>query len=65
MEMTHHHGNLSEALIAAAIQLNEEGGPEKVSVREAAKRAQTTATSRRISTAAPSAAALAKLGKST
>lgn len=33
-----HHGNLREALIAAAIALVEEGGPENVSLREAAKR---------------------------
>jgi AcrR family transcriptional regulator len=35
----YHHGNLREALIAAAIELVEEVGPENVSVREAAKRA--------------------------
>src|SRR4051794_19561362 len=35
----YHHGNLREALIDAAIQLVEEGGLEKVSVREVAKRA--------------------------
>jgi AcrR family transcriptional regulator len=35
----YHHGNLSEALIEAALRLIEEGGPENVSVREAAKRA--------------------------
>lgn len=33
-----HHGNLREALIEAAIALVEEGGPENVSLREAAKR---------------------------
>jgi AcrR family transcriptional regulator len=33
-----HHGNLREALIEAAITLVEEGGPENVSLREAAKR---------------------------
>lgn len=33
------HGRLREALIEAAVQLVEEGGPENVSVREAAKRA--------------------------
>jgi AcrR family transcriptional regulator len=35
----YHHGNLREALVAAAIGLVEEVGPENVSVREAAKRA--------------------------
>ena len=35
----YHHGNLREALIQAAVQLVEEGGPDKVSMREAAKRA--------------------------
>jgi AcrR family transcriptional regulator len=35
----YHHGNLREVLIAAAVQLIEEGGPENVSMREAAKRA--------------------------
>jgi AcrR family transcriptional regulator len=33
-----HHGNLREALVEAAIALVEEGGPENVSLREAAKR---------------------------
>jgi AcrR family transcriptional regulator len=33
-----HHGNLREALIEAAISQVEEGGPESVSLREAAKR---------------------------
>jgi AcrR family transcriptional regulator len=33
-----HHGNLREALVDAAIALVEEGGPENVSLREAAKR---------------------------
>jgi AcrR family transcriptional regulator len=33
-----HHGNLREALIEAAIVLVDEGGPENVSLREAAKR---------------------------
>jgi AcrR family transcriptional regulator len=33
-----HHGNLREALIQAAISQVEEGGPESVSLREAAKR---------------------------
>jgi len=36
---TYHHGNLAEALIEATLRLIEEGGPESVSVREAAKRA--------------------------
>ncbi|SFU23402.1 TetR/AcrR family transcriptional regulator [Mesorhizobium sp. YR577] len=36
---SYRHGNLREALIEAAVQLVEEGGPENVSVREAAKRA--------------------------
>ena len=36
---SYHHGNLREALIDAAVQLVEEGGPDNVSVREAAKRA--------------------------
>lgn len=35
---TYHHGNLREALIRAAVQLAEEGGPDNVSVREVAKR---------------------------
>jgi len=35
----YHHGNLGAALVAAAIKLVEEGGPERVSVREAARRA--------------------------
>jgi AcrR family transcriptional regulator len=35
----YHHGNLREALIEATLQLLEEGGPEHVTVREAAKRA--------------------------
>ena len=36
---SYHHGNLREALIDAAVQLTEEGGPDSVSVREVAKRA--------------------------
>jgi AcrR family transcriptional regulator len=36
---SYHHGNLKEAIVAAAVQLVEEGGPEKVTVREAARRA--------------------------
>jgi AcrR family transcriptional regulator len=36
---TYHHGNLRAALIEATLALVEEEGPEKVSVREAAKRA--------------------------
>ncbi len=35
----YHHGSLREALIEAAVQLVEEGGPDNVSMREAAKRA--------------------------
>jgi AcrR family transcriptional regulator len=35
----YHHGNLREALIEATLQLVEEGGPEAVTVREAARRA--------------------------
>jgi AcrR family transcriptional regulator len=36
---TYHHGNLRNALMAATLELLEEGGPDAVSVREAAKRA--------------------------
>lgn len=36
---TYHHGNLKEALIAAALALIEESGVEQLSVRAAAKRA--------------------------
>lgn len=39
----YHHGHLREALIAAAVQLIKEGGPDNVSVREAAKRAGVSA----------------------
>ena len=35
----YHHGNLRDALIASAIELIEENGVDKLSVREAAKRA--------------------------
>lgn len=35
----YHHGNLREALIQAAVQIIEEQGVERLSVREAAKRA--------------------------
>jgi AcrR family transcriptional regulator len=35
----YHHGNLRQALIDAAVQLAGEGGPEHVTVREAARRA--------------------------
>jgi AcrR family transcriptional regulator len=35
----YHHGDLRRALIDAALRLAEEGGPEQVSVREAARRA--------------------------
>jgi AcrR family transcriptional regulator len=34
----YHHGNLKQALIDAAVELAGEGGPEKVTVREAARR---------------------------
>jgi AcrR family transcriptional regulator len=40
---TYHHGNLRTALMAATLELLEEGGPEAVSVREAAKRAGVSA----------------------
>ena len=40
---SYHHGNLRDTLIDAAIQLVEEGGPDNVSVREAAKRAGVSA----------------------
>jgi AcrR family transcriptional regulator len=36
---SYHHGRLREALIEATLHLLEEGGPERVTVREAAKRA--------------------------
>lgn len=36
---TYHHGNLRQAMIEATVRLVEEGGPEKVTVREAARRA--------------------------
>ncbi|HUQ79680.1 MAG TPA: TetR/AcrR family transcriptional regulator [Gemmatimonadaceae bacterium] len=36
---SYHHGNLREALIAATLRLLEEEGPERVTVREAGKRA--------------------------
>lgn len=36
---TYHHGNLRQALIDATLSLIEEGGPEAVTVREAARRA--------------------------
>ena len=35
----YHHGDLRRVLIEAALQLAEQGGPEAVSVREAARRA--------------------------
>jgi AcrR family transcriptional regulator len=34
----YHHGNLKEALITVGIELAREGGPEAVSIREAARR---------------------------
>lgn len=40
---SYHHGNLRSALMAATLELLEEGGPEAVSVREAAKRAGVSA----------------------
>jgi AcrR family transcriptional regulator len=40
---SYHHGNLRQVLIDAAVQLVEEGGPDNVSVREAAKRAGVSA----------------------
>lgn len=40
---SYHHGNLRDALLTAAIQLVEEGGPENVSLREVAKRAGVSA----------------------
>jgi AcrR family transcriptional regulator len=39
----YHHGDLRRALIDAALRLAEEGGPEAVSVREAARRAGVSA----------------------
>ncbi len=36
---TYHHGTLRAALIEATLRLVEEGGPEAVTVREAARRA--------------------------
>jgi AcrR family transcriptional regulator len=39
----YHHGDLRRALIDAALQLAEEGGPEAVHVREAARRAGVSA----------------------
>src|SRR6202451_3555764 len=35
----YHHGDLRRVLIEAALKLAEEGGPEAISVREAARRA--------------------------
>lgn len=35
----YHHGQLREALILVSLQLAEEGGPEAISIREAARRA--------------------------
>jgi AcrR family transcriptional regulator len=39
----YHHGDLRRALIEAALRLAEEGGPQAVSVREAARRAGVSA----------------------
>lgn len=36
---TYHHGNLAEALLAAGLDIAAEGGPEALSLREAARRA--------------------------
>jgi AcrR family transcriptional regulator len=46
VEARYHHGNLREALIEATLRLIEEGGPDQVTVREAARRAK-------VSSAAP------------
>lgn len=35
----HHHGNLREALIAAGLELMEQGGPDALTLRKCAKRA--------------------------
>lgn len=40
---SYHHGNLRNALMTATLELLEEGGPDAVSVREAAKRAGVSA----------------------
>ena len=42
-ERPYHHGDLRRVLIDAALKLAEEGGPEAVSVREAARRAGVSA----------------------
>ena len=42
----YHHGDLRRVLIDAALELAEEGGPEAVSVREAARRAGVSAARR-------------------
>ena len=39
VQKPYHHGDLRRVLIDAALKLAEEGGPEAVSVREAARRA--------------------------
>src|SRR5262249_41240681 len=39
----YHHGDLRRVLVDAALKLAEEGGPEAVSVREAARRAGVSA----------------------
>jgi len=36
---TYHHGNLAQALVAAGLDMAAEGGPEALSLREAARRA--------------------------
>ena len=38
-QKSYHHGDLRRVLIDAALKLAEEGGPEAISVREAARRA--------------------------
>jgi AcrR family transcriptional regulator len=38
-QQPYHHGNLAQALVAAGLELAAEGGPEALSLREAARRA--------------------------
>ena len=38
-QQPYHHGNLAEALVAAGLDMAAEGGPEALSLREAARRA--------------------------
>lgn len=42
---TYHHGDLANALVAAAVELAREGGPEAIVLREAARRVGVSATS--------------------